>query len=96
MAKKLFVQLNLFSEGQFVWLAENDIDIKPIRVGKLDNLNDIIINKIKDDDVEEVIFDGINSYAEGFAENILNDISTKYVNKNVKIYINDELFGGTF
>jgi hypothetical protein len=95
MAKKLIVQLNLFSKGQFIYLVEDD-KVKPIRLGSLDNLNDVIINKIQEEEVEELIFDGIKSYASGFAETLLKDISTKYANKNVKIYINDELFGGTF
>ena len=95
MAKKLIIQLNLFSKGQFIYLVEDD-KVKPIRLGSLDNLNDVIINKIQEEEVEELIFDGIKSYASGFAETLLKDISTKYANKNVKIYINDELFGGTF
>lgn len=91
MAKKLFVQLNLFSKGQFIWIAEDD-KIKPLRLGNSDNLCDVIVDKITSEDIEELIFDGVSSYAKGFAETILNDISTKYANKDVKIYINDELF----
>ena len=46
MAKKLIIQLNLFSKGQFIYLVEDD-KVKPIRLGSLDNLNDVIINKIQ-------------------------------------------------
>ena len=90
MAKKLLIDLNL-SGLNHMFILE-DKDIHPIRFGMLDDIKTSVYNLLNTENISDILLTGQQSYAEGIGEEILDNITTKYNNRNVRIFVNDKIF----
>lgn len=90
MAKKLLIDLNL-SGLNHMFILE-DKNIQPVRFGILDDIKTSVYSLLDAENISDILLTGQQSYAEGVGEEILSNITTKYSDRNVRIYINDKIF----
>lgn len=92
MAKKILIDLNFVGTNHLYVVNENN-DIKPIRFGVIQDIKYTLDKLLQENDnIQDIYLTGQENYAKGFQKELLNDIIKKYSNRNVRIYINDQIF----
>ena len=92
MAKKILIDLNFVGTNHLYVVDENN-DIQPIRFGVIQDIKFTLDQLLQENDnIQDIYLTGKENYARGFQKELLNDIVKKYSNRNVRIYINDEIF----
>ena len=92
MAKKILIDLNFVGTNHLYVVDENN-DIRPIRFGVIQDIKFTLDQLLQENDnIQDIYLTGKESYARGFQKELLNDIVKKYSNRNVRIYINDQIF----
>ena len=92
MAKKILIDLNFVGTNHLYVVDENN-DIRPIRFGAIQDIKFTLDQLLqKNDNIQDIYLTGQENYAQGFQKELLNDIVKKYSNRNVRIYINDQIF----
>ena len=92
MAKKILIDLNFVGTNHLYVIDENN-DIRPIRFGVIQDIKFTLDQLLQENDnIQDIYLTGKENYARGFQKELLNDIIKKYSNRNVRIYINDQIF----
>lgn len=92
MAKKILIDLNFVGTNHLYVVDENN-DIQPIRFGVIQDIKFTLDQLLQENDnIQDIYLIGKENYARGFQKELLNDIIKKYSNRNVRIYINDQIF----
>lgn len=92
MAKKILIDLNFAGTNHLYVVNENN-DIKPIRFGVIQDIKYTLDQLLQENNnIQDIYLTGQENYARGFQKELLNDIIKKYSNRNVRIYINDQIF----
>lgn len=92
MAKKILIDLNFVGTNHLYVVDENN-DIQPIRFGVIQDIKFTLDQLLQENDnIQDIYLTGKENYARGFQKELLNDIVKKYSNRNVRIYINDQIF----
>lgn len=92
MAKKILIDLNFVGTNHLYIVDENN-DIQPIRFGVIQDIKFTLDQLLQENDnIQDIYLTGKENYARGFQKELLNDIVKKYSNRNVRIYINDQIF----
>lgn len=92
MAKKILIDLNFVGTNHLYVVDENN-DIRPIRFGVIQDIKFTLDQLLQENDnIQDIYLTGKENYARGFQKELLNDIIKKYSNRNVRIYINDQIF----
>ena len=91
LAKKIIIDLN-FAGINHLYVA-GDQNITPIRFGAIEDMEFSLMDILnKHPDINDIILTGQKDYAQGFKKEILNNVISKYANRNVRVYINDKIF----
>ena len=92
MAKKILIDLNFVGTNHLYVVDENN-DIRPIRFGVIQDIKFTLDQLLQENDnIQDIYLTGKENYARGFQKELLNDIIKKYSNRNVRVYINDQIF----
>ena len=92
MAKKILIDLNFVGTNHLYVVDENN-NIQPIRFGVIQDIKFTLDQLLqKNDNIQDIYLTGQENYAQGFQKELLNDVVKKYSNRNVRIYINDQIF----
>ena len=92
MAKKILIDLNFVGTNHLYVVDENN-DIQPIRFGVIQDIKFTLDQLLQENDnIQDIYLTGQENYAQGFQKELLNDVVKKYSNRNVRIYINDQIF----
>ena len=88
MAKKILVNINMFSMNQDVYIEENG-EIKPVASVPMDQIGDLILTF---KNVDEIEIDGNQGFIEKIGIELLDKYKQKYSNFNVRIKLNGKVF----
>lgn len=92
MAKKLLVNINMFTIDQDVFEADDD-NIKHIASVPIDRIGEIIYSLANaKDSIEEIEIDGNQDYIQKVGFEVLEGLEKLYSNKNVRVKLNGEVF----
>lgn len=92
MAKKILIDLNFVGTNHLYVVDENN-DIQPIRFGVIQDIKFTLDQLLQENDnIQDIYLTGQENYAQGFQKELLNDVVKKYSNRNVRVYINDQIF----
>lgn len=92
MAKKILIDLNFIGTNHLYVVDENN-DIQPIRFGVIQDIKFTLDQLLQENDnIQDIYLTGQENYAQGFQKELLNDVVKKYSNRNVRVYINDQIF----
>lgn len=91
MAKKIFTKINMFDLNQQVFLADGE-DIKLISTPTMAEMKGLIFSLLDSNTIQELEFDGNEKYIQAVGMDILEDLTKKYSNRNVRILINGKIF----
>lgn len=93
MAKKIIIDLDVAGFSH-IFISDEKNNLFPVRYGNIEDMKIQIYKALSENqDINDIVLIGHNNHAEGFKEELLNDVVKKYYcNRKVRIYINDEIF----
>lgn len=91
LAKKLFVELNMFNYIQDI-IVVNEKEQTSFAHVSIDKVYDTIFSFLNSDDtIEEINIDGNKQLAAQLVYDIMHTMTTEYSNRNVRILLNGEI-----
>ena len=94
MAKNLLINFNLFDANQKIYLldTENQTATTLISSVPVNEINNVIGGLISTENIEGIDLRGHEQYIAEFGNSVLNELVKKYSDRNVRIYLNGEIF----
>lgn len=92
MAKKLLININMFSFDQDVFETDGD-SVKHIASVPIDQINEMVYSFVNTkESIEEIEIDGNQDFIQKIGYEILEGLEKIYSNKNVRVKLNGEVF----
>lgn len=92
MAKKLCVNIDMFTINQNIFIADDD-KVKLIASVPVDRVGEIVYSLAgAKDGIEEIEIDGNQDYIQKVGFEVLEGLEELYSNKNVRVKLNGEVF----
>ena len=94
MAKNLLINFNLFDANQIIYLldTENQTATTLISSVPVNEISNVIGGLIQTEGIEGIDLRGHEQYIVEFGNSVLNELVKKYSDRNVRIYLNGEIF----
>jgi hypothetical protein len=92
MEYKMFIDVNLFTLHQNIYIANDDGEIEKIVRSTVENMNNTVMGLLEEKNFSEIELSGNQEFVQHVGEKLLAELKLNYSNKNVRMLINGKVF----